>query len=665
MRRLAFAAVCGTLLLAACSDQSQSPMEPTAPVPDANFGSCRPVRFPIVTVSGLIFQVFPKGKLRTEALLRAAAVTLLWDTCHPAAARKVAVDFVNWIDRNAPSSAPAGKVLELKLAILNGVGIPVGAPPADSPDDFGVGLFDPANKTTNTLIKTKSGRALVQLEPGSFLEPTVITISRKADAFPLHDSEGLPITRQFPPKYDYDAINSSNNHVLAIKNATTGERYTAIVAFCLVGLNEFGIVGSYPEGGYPDHPRIGHNPVTGAGQPAFELLDEVNLADEHLDDDLSPTVCGYTPPSLMIGSFGGGPTGFAKAALWAAGHYLGPLLLPQPLLAATAMATLPPPPPIGGRAPSLSPFGVVDEAGVISNGTVSLGVNPTGNLIVGTPSTGVPGAPSTGVGLRYVPTDAEALAIAVPTEGWGVAAGAVAGYANRAQGAPFNMTVHSFIRTATTAKSVVDIGSTFRVTHEYQPTTTPNLYKVDVAIKNLSATSLDVVYRRVMDWDIEPTPFNEFVSVRGTTGITGVPVSATNNGPYASADPRVALPGAATGDFSTGPTDQGATFDLSFTGLESGATKTFVLYYGAAANTSAAQAAALLVGVEVLTLARPNVGGPVFDGSPNTFIAAFKGLGRPVLTPLEIGGMLRLAAPSSQLTLPSRQQQQYLKQLRR
>lgn len=339
MRRLAFAAVCGTLLLAACSDQQQSPTEPAAPAPDFNIGSCRLVRFPIVNVSGLIAQVFPKGRLRTEALLRAAAVALLWDTCHPAAARKVAVDFVNWIDLNAPGTAPAGKVLELKIAVLNGVEIPASAP-AGSPADFGVGTYDPSNPN-KTLVKTNSGTALVELEPGSFNELTTIVVSRKSDGFTLTNFGG----NQFPPYFDYDAINASGNHVL-----NTG--HPAIVAFCLLNSD---IVT------YPANRRIGHNPVAGAPGFPFEMLDPVDLV-EGRPDLAAALNCGNLAPTPgSIGFFGNGLPGFATAAWHTTGRYLGPIaqavFLPQPL-EATALTTLPP--PIGGHASSLSPFGVVE-----------------------------------------------------------------------------------------------------------------------------------------------------------------------------------------------------------------------------------------------------------------------------------------------------------------
>jgi hypothetical protein len=190
------------------------------------------------------------------------------------------------------------------------------------------------------VIKTGNGQALVQLDPGAFLEPTVISISRLADAFQLTNFDG----NQFPPKYDYDAVNSSGTHVLQ-----TGK--FAIVAFCLLSLESEGVEGAYPAGGYPENRRIGHNPVAGAPGFPFEVLDPVDLEEEGLADDLNcPT---------EIGSLDPGGSGFAHAALRAASRYLAPILLPRQLWAAT-LIKLPPPPPIGGRAGSLSPFGVVE-----------------------------------------------------------------------------------------------------------------------------------------------------------------------------------------------------------------------------------------------------------------------------------------------------------------
>jgi hypothetical protein len=338
MRRLAFAAVCGTLILAACSDQS--PTEPTPPPQPEQSLTCRPAHhFPIVQVSALIVKVFPKGKLQIEALARGAATALLWETCKKPLAQRSAIEFVNFM--NANSSKLIGTQTQrntLISLVLNGVEIPFTTPPGGT-GDFGVGFFDPG-KTTNTVVKTLNGTALVELEPGSFNQPTSIVVSRKSDGFTLTNFDG----DQFPPYFDYDAINAAGDHVL--KNGKT-----AIVAFCLLD----------PVYTYPENPRIGHNPVVGAPGFPFEVLEEVNLADH---PGLAAQLhCGNLDPNtIIIGGFGRGLPGLANAAWKTARYYLAPaaqnLFLPEALHAATlAVGTLPPP---AGRAPSLSPFGIVD-----------------------------------------------------------------------------------------------------------------------------------------------------------------------------------------------------------------------------------------------------------------------------------------------------------------
>jgi len=175
--------------------------------------------------------------VRLSALAQAAAVALLWDTCHPSDARRLASAFVNWIDRNAPDPT-TDEVRILKETILNGVGITFEEPAA--PGDFGVGFFDPSSRTPLVVVTT-SGHALVQLDPGSFNEPTTIVVNRKSDGSnPLNVGDGV---QQFPPFWEYDAINASNRHVLQ------GGR-KALVVFCLYySPNE---PGSTPEGGHEE-----------------------------------------------------------------------------------------------------------------------------------------------------------------------------------------------------------------------------------------------------------------------------------------------------------------------------------------------------------------------------------------------------------------------------
>jgi hypothetical protein len=251
----------------------------------------------------------------------------------------------------------------------------------------------------------------------------------------------------------------------------------------------------------------------------------------------------------------------------------------------------------------------------------------------------------TTVGLRYVPTGGESTSPGCLCEGWGVADGVVgdSGYADRSAGI-VNVTVDSFTSTATTATSVVTAGTTFRVTHDFRPSATPNLFECEVTIENISGSDLtDVRYTRQMDWDAEPTPFSEFVTIQGTAAASAV-LYADDNA-FQSPDPLASRsPINQTGDFiDDGPEDHGALFDFGFGGLAAGESVSFFIYYGAAGSESEALAALGAVSAEVYTFgqidwdgtgdpldlcsnSRPGTYGAA-TGQPNTYIFAFSGVG--------------------------------------
>ncbi len=267
---------------------------------------------------------------------------------------------------------------------------------------------------------------------------------------------------------------------------------------------------------------------------------------------------------------------------------------------------------------------------IIQNGTIQMGINREGHLNVpgGTPSSGTR---TTAVGLRYIPTNAESTAPGCLCEGWGAAdeISRVTGYANVAidRGA-VNLTVESFTvnPARTEATSVVRVGSTFRVTHFYHPSPTANLYQVDVTIENISGADVIPLYRRVMDWDIEPTAFSEFVTlIRGNAKNL---IRTDNNG-FNSANPfSFSSFGQLNVDFvDNGPRDHGALFDFRFERLSPGAKRRFVIYYGATPTEAAANSAISVVGVETYSFGQANVAGGPTLGIPNTFIFAFKDVG--------------------------------------
>lgn len=288
---------------------------------------------------------------------------------------------------------------------------------------------------------------------------------------------------------------------------------------------------------------------------------------------------------------------------------------------------------------------------IISNGTVQLGVNRDGSL-------NTPGPRSAAgthlVGLRFVPTNNEATAAGCPCEGWGAANmnSGVWGGANQAfHGATgVNLVLESFAATGTEATSIVRIGGTYRVAHRYKPSSTPNLYQVDVSVENISAATARLRYRRAMDWDIEPTPFNEFSTiVRGTA--TNIVFSSTNG--FANSNPFT-NPGGGFQNVSVndaGPTDHGAVFDFDFGNVLAGEVKTFRIFYGAAGNETDALNAIAVAGAQAYSFGQPNVSGGPTLGIPNTFIFAFTGVGGdPVI---RRDSDVRIAKAASPVNVPN------------
>jgi hypothetical protein len=314
-------------------------------------------------------------------------------------------------------------------------------------------------------------------------------------------------------------------------------------------------------------------------------------------------------------------------ALASVGLLLGTALLPLAYRVHTASAGTPNDnPPI--HAPGHSAF--------ITNGTILLGINNEGhlNLVPGAEDNIPPSAGGTvAVGLRFLPTGNEATAPGCLCEGWGVGDGGtgVSGFASvdNPGGIANNVALESFSATESTAVSVVTVGGVFRVTHDFHPiAVTPFLYEVTVTIENISGRDLsDVRYRRLMDWDVEPTPTSEFVTINSGTAEDLALV--TDNG-FDSPDPLAppTLGGFTEGDrVDDGPRDHGALFQFEFGTLPAGEKLVFNIYYGGAASEVEALAALAAVNAEAFSLGQPSGPDGATLGVPNTFIFGFSGIG--------------------------------------
>jgi uncharacterized repeat protein (TIGR01451 family) len=303
------------------------------------------------------------------------------------------------------------------------------------------------------------------------------------------------------------------------------------------------------------------------------------------------------------------------------------------------------------------------EGAVVSNGVVQLGVTKWGDLNYNCNGNGDADCPADSaagntplVGIRFVPLNTEATADGCPCEGWGVAdvASGLAGHANEQWGTG-NVTPVSLVATPTTVVVTTDIsdgalpGFELRVVHDYHPSAvSPNLYEVTVRITNTGTQNVaDLRYRRVMDWDIEPTPTSEWVTIANTSASRQLLFDS--DGGFATGNPLD--PGlmyqesesvCGTGytglcEFSnlgsggvypgqTQPSDHGALFDFGFGALAPGQTRIFQTYYGAAPSRAVALSAVTAQGIGVYSLGEPDCGANGNTTGLCTGLGAFEGV---------------------------------------
>jgi hypothetical protein len=202
------------------------------------------------------------------------------------------------------------------------------------------------------------------------------------------------------------------------------------------------------------------------------------------------------------------------------------------------------------------------------------------------------------------------------------------------------------------------------VTHAYGVSLAPNLFQGNITITNTGSSTLsNVVYRRAMDWDVPLTEFAEYVTHKGVTANLesngGAIRYASNNG-FASSDPLVHAGFRSSATVNTdfidnGASDHGSVFDFAFGDLAAGESRTFNIFYGAAANEAAALSALKTINADVYSLGQStDADGGANDDAP-TFIFAFGGVGstepgtspdNPLLPIVDVGtGVYEFPAP--------------------
>ena len=240
--------------------------------------------------------------------------------------------------------------------------------------------------------------------------------------------------------------------------------------------------------------------------------------------------------------------------------------------------------------------------------SVALGVNDAGHLNFSDPlGFGPVNARTTGLSYRFPDgTWRDATASGCLCEGWGVAVtdplgNRVAGFVNQAAGNG-GLTGGVFGSTTTTASSLIQLADyPVDIKHFYGVSSVPNVFQGNITITNSGTeTVTDVVYRRVLDWDVPATELFEYVShfgVESNLESAGGKVRFASNNGFASSDPgwypgEILLSDSSINVdfFQKGSADQGSVFDFAFGDLAPGESRTFNIFYGAAANLADAQA---------------------------------------------------------------------------
>jgi len=347
MRKPLLAALLGTLILAACTEEpSRAPTEP-----EARFDKgvpCPTTPFPLQTANQQVTALYPAGPRRTAALAKVFDISKRWSQCKVADPQGKVVAYVSALlaDFRASrligglSTATANLVSDHIDTMFSGVGfLPLNLVLDPSTGtEFGTGFFIPGTPLT---VRTNTNNAAVFLGANSFAQPTAITLLLRPPGTNPFDGTGRVV---FPPFYEITASNMSNIHYLS-------NGATAVVAFCVddevTPINEL------------TDPAIAHIAVAEGTNPGgFEVLPE---ATEGQYNALNIACSRFSPSEASL--FGGGFKGFATAAPKYLRTVVADLLLPTELEAAAAVGKT----GLGGLARSLSPFGVTDRvAGSLS-----------------------------------------------------------------------------------------------------------------------------------------------------------------------------------------------------------------------------------------------------------------------------------------------------------
>jgi len=203
-------------------------------------------------------------------------------------------------------------------------------------------------------------------------------------------------------------------------------------------------------------------------------------------------------------------------------------------------------------------FGGQAGAVVITNGTVSVGINDYGQLYDGV------------VGFKRDGDGVDVMATYAPRDSWGVN-GSYADEGNFSGSA--GVTIGAASNTGDSAVKTFTTDSGFSVTQSFS-FVAPNILAVETDLTNISGGDLSALFQRLAEFNADLSGATDIVEYETNPYSTGIQTT------YLGFD----TPNTADDWFfpccSADPYDGGAGFRLNLGTMAAGATKTFTFYYG-------------------------------------------------------------------------------------
>lgn len=221
------------------------------------------------------------------------------------------------------------------------------------------------------------------------------------------------------------------------------------------------------------------------------------------------------------------------------------------------------------------PLPLPPNGAVLTTGTVKLGVSQMGNLI----TAGLDGLP---VGLRSA-NGADGL-VGGGGAGWGISGGGSTGWAH--SGGASNVRVVSFSSSFSSATAVVEVGDTFRITHNFKSVNN-DFFEDKVTVRLIGAAATTGIsgwkWRQTHDWMMPLGPEKVMFGNERTSFLPSIRFGDSAN---ASADPTSDAGGYEPYANTGVAGDYGAVFDIEQGALCGGCSRVMWFYFGASTSVA-------------------------------------------------------------------------------